>query len=89
MQAAKIGVLDIAASGNAFAGATYTVADYQTRLGTFGTINNLPSTYRIDYGSGSNGSITLAPVPEPSTLTLLGIGAISLIAYAWRRRQAV
>ena len=26
-------------------------------------------------------------VPEPTTFTLLGIGAISLLAYAWRKRQ--
>jgi hypothetical protein len=26
-------------------------------------------------------------VPEPSTLVLLGIGAISLLAYVWRRRR--
>jgi hypothetical protein len=26
-------------------------------------------------------------VPEPSTLVLLGIGAVSLIAYAWRKRR--
>jgi len=26
------------------------------------------------------------PAPEPSTLLLLGIGAASLLAYAWRRR---
>ena len=26
-------------------------------------------------------------VPEPSTLALLGIGAVNLIAYAWRKRR--
>jgi probable HAF family extracellular repeat protein len=32
-------------------------------------------------------SDNLSSVPEPSTVILLGIGAISLLAYAWRRRQ--
>ncbi len=26
-------------------------------------------------------------LPEPSTLVLFGIGAVSLLAYAWRRRR--
>ena len=33
-----------------------------------------------------NHNSDFAVVPEPSTLVLLGIGAISLLAYAWRRR---
>ena len=49
-----------------------------------------PSGFRftsIEIGQWSYDVVaTLAPVPEPSTLLLLGIGAIGL--FVWRRRQA-
>lgn len=44
------------------------------------------------YGGYSYGNTpldaTITAAPEPSTLVLLGIGAISLLGYAWRRRAA-
>jgi len=37
---------------------------------------------------GSTGiDLAISETPEPGTLSLLGIGAVSLLAYAWRRRR--
>jgi probable HAF family extracellular repeat protein len=36
---------------------------------------------------GEGHAYLLTPVPEPSTFVLLGIGAVSLLAYRWRQRR--
>ena len=50
------------------------------------------SVLRTAGGSPTNydyqGNLVLTPIPEPSTLTLLSIAAIGLLAYAWRRRRS-
>jgi hypothetical protein len=49
----------------------------------------LESTFSL--GQGGSGQVRdmefAAAVPEPSTFALLGIGAISLLGYTWRRRK--
>jgi sugar lactone lactonase YvrE len=50
-----------------------------------------PNGTQSTFASGLIHPVGLAfapnPVPEPSTLFLLGIGAISLLGFAWRRRR--
>lgn len=52
-----------------------------------------PGTHTWHWGTGPNADSlkVIVPgtpsVPEPSTLTLLGIGSLSLLGYGWRRRK--
>jgi sugar lactone lactonase YvrE len=49
-----------------------------------------PSGQKSTFATGLVNPVALAfsPIPEPSTLILSGIGAISLLAYVWRRRAS-
>jgi hypothetical protein len=42
----------------------------------------------IDGHTYGNEVVIMVAVPEPSTLLLLGIGAVSFLAYAWRWRRS-
>jgi hypothetical protein len=64
--------------------------------GSYTTVH-VPGEYALAYGINNLGQIvgldaqggflaTPAPVPEPSTLLLLGLGTLSLLRWAWWRR---
>jgi PEP-CTERM motif-containing protein len=55
-----------------------------------GTVHT--GTHTIDFSTSSFSQImvmspTLAATPEPSTVTLFGLGTIALLGYAWRARK--
>ncbi len=65
----------------------YTIVTYSgTLTGTFANLNLLG--YSINYGTGSNSSITLSRVPEPATLGLLALGGLGILASGRRQRRA-
>ena len=77
--------------------ATETVTDTSETLGTVATSLTAIAGGAVAGGGGDSlggtGSIAeavpAAAVPEPSTFVLLGVAAIGLIGYVWRRRKRI
>ncbi len=81
--------LDIALTGT-FSGGSYIIATFGTLSGTFNNLDegDYIGDYRISYGIETANSITLTAVPEPGTLSLLGLGLGGLLFRRLRRRRA-
>jgi autotransporter-associated beta strand protein len=59
---------------------------YSSETGTFATVTGLPGGHALQYGATE---LDLVAVPEPSTLALLGAGAVGLLAFAALRARRV
>ena len=82
------GSVSFSVTGSALNDASYVLVNYTSIAGaTFGTVNNLPAGYTLDYNYLGGNQIALVAVPEPSTFAaiagLAGLGAAGL-----RRRRA-
>jgi fibronectin-binding autotransporter adhesin len=78
--------------GNSYAppasNVTYTLITYGGTLSTtFSSILNLPPSYTVSYGTGSNSAVVLAPTPVPEPAIVLGACAVATGAFGWLRRR--
>jgi fibronectin-binding autotransporter adhesin len=65
---------------------TFTIANYGSLSGTFGSVTGLSGfDYTLDYGTLNPDAITLTVIPEPGTLVLVGIALGSLMLFRRRR----
>ena len=78
-----------------FKGAEVTQWNMNDTSQTYGTSSDLTVAMgdtidfvsHMDKGEQLTATITETTVPEPSTLVLLALGLIGLLAYAWRKRR--
>jgi hypothetical protein len=98
------GYVQLSGSGNKYAGPTTITSNFGQFLGAnpfslglslsalVSSTGNSGDTRAFSYDGDARLSYeynyTPSEVPEPSALTLLGIGSIGLLAYAWRCRRS-
>jgi autotransporter-associated beta strand protein len=85
------GSVSFSVTGGALDDDAYILASYTSVGGTaFGSVDNLPSGYTLDYNYLGGNQIALIAVPEPSTFAALaGLAGLAVVGARRRRRASV
>jgi autotransporter-associated beta strand protein len=75
---------DLAVTGTLDPGTTYTIAEFDSRFGTFDAVTGVGATHAVQY---NDTSIRLVPVPEPGAVVGIGAAGLGLAGLAGRARR--
>jgi autotransporter-associated beta strand protein len=79
--------IDFNQLGASLTAPVYVFATFASLISPAASEENVPTGYNVDYAYNGGTAAALVLIPEPTSLALLAMGLLGLIAYACRKRK--